>query len=164
MNFQQQEEFYQVMTRLKANSNSRAASLPEAEIRVSEMDSNGVLVSKPLKKIEHISEATTTSEPQAQVWNLTKDGPVLQSKAASTSANQTETVVTRYFIDQGGSSTGDQIYKCGIHDYETRSMKEFNEHIALSHNDNDTGSKAASLSTKEENKLKAIHDFINGKH
>ena len=82
MNIQQQEQFYQAMTRLKANSSSRAASLPEAEIRISEMDSNGILVSRPLKKIEHISEpATKTSEPQ--IWNLTKDGPVLQSKAAS---------------------------------------------------------------------------------
>jgi hypothetical protein len=45
-------------------------------------------------------------------------------------------------------------------------VKEFNEHIALSHKDKDTGtgSKAGSLSTKEENKLKAIQDFINGKH
>jgi hypothetical protein len=47
MNLQQQEQFYQVMTRLRGNS--RAASLPEAEIRVTEMDSNGVLINKPMK-------------------------------------------------------------------------------------------------------------------
>ena len=41
MNLQQQEQFYQVMTRLK---NSRAASSPEA--RVTEMV-KGLLVSKP---------------------------------------------------------------------------------------------------------------------
>ena len=78
MNFQ--EQFYQVMT------NSRAASLPEVEIRVSEMDSNGVLISKPLKKVEYISEpAPKSSEPEAeaQLWNLTRNGPVLESKAAS---------------------------------------------------------------------------------
>ena len=147
MNLQQQEQFYQMMTRLR----SRAASSKD-DVRITEMV-NGTLVSKPAKKIEYISEATTTSEPEAQVWNLTKDGPVLQSKAAS---SQYE-VVKKYY-DMGGSSTGDPIYKCGIHDYETRSMKEFNEHIALSHNDNDTGSKAASV--QGINKMKAIHDFI----
>ena len=43
MNFQQQEEFYQVMSRLKTNSSSRAASTKDA--RVTEMI-NGLLVSK----------------------------------------------------------------------------------------------------------------------
>jgi hypothetical protein len=48
MNFQQEEEFYQVMTRLKTNS--RAASTKD-DARVTEMI-NGLLVSKPatLKK------------------------------------------------------------------------------------------------------------------
>ena len=164
MNLQQQEQFYQMMTRLKANSRSRAASSKD-DVRITEMV-NGTLVSKPAKKIEYISEAAKTSEPQAQVWNLTKDGPVLQqeSKAAS---SQYETVVKKYY-DMGGSSTGDPIYKCGTHDYETRSLKEFNEHLALSHNDNDSGSKAASVSVPVPvpgiNKMKAIQDFINGKH
>jgi hypothetical protein len=44
MNLQQQEEFYQVMTRLKTNS--RAASLSTRDARVTEMI-NGLLVSKP---------------------------------------------------------------------------------------------------------------------
>jgi len=74
-----QEEFYQ------ARTNSRATSLPEVEIRVSEMDSNGVLISKPLKKVEYISEPTPKSEPEteAQLWNHSRNGPVLESKADS---------------------------------------------------------------------------------
>jgi hypothetical protein len=44
---------------------SRAASTPE--VRVCEMDSNGVLISKPLKKVEEITETKTTKERQAQV-------------------------------------------------------------------------------------------------
>jgi len=77
MNLQQQEEFYQVMTRHKANSSSRsrAASLSTRDARVTEMV-NGLLVSKPAKKIE---EAKTTT----RVWRLTPQGPVLESKAAS---------------------------------------------------------------------------------
>ena len=66
------KQFYQVMT------NSKVA-LPEVEIRVTEME-NGIIVSKPLKKIEHISAAKPTKA--AQVWNLTRNGPVLESKAA----------------------------------------------------------------------------------
>ena len=69
-----------MMTRVKGNS--RAASLPEAEIRVSEIDSNGVLISKPLKKVEEISEATqTTTTKEAQVWKLTPQGPVLEQES-----------------------------------------------------------------------------------
>ena len=45
MNLQQQEHFYQMMTRVKMNS--RAASSPHA--RITEMV-NGLLVSKPAKK------------------------------------------------------------------------------------------------------------------
>jgi hypothetical protein len=73
-----QEQFYQVMTNSRLRS-SRAASTKDA--RITEM-MNGLLVSKPLKKIEHISEP---SEPQAQVWNITSRGPVIEqeSKAAS---------------------------------------------------------------------------------
>jgi hypothetical protein len=83
MNLQQQEQFYQVMTRLRGNS--RAASLPEAEIRVNEMDSNGVLIIKPLKKVEEITEAKATTTKEARVWRLTPQGPILEqeSKAAS---------------------------------------------------------------------------------
>jgi len=78
-----QEEFYQVMTRLKTNS--RAASSPEAEIRMCEMDSNGVLINKPLKKVEDVTEAKTTNERQAQVWRLTPQGPVLEQKSKAAS-------------------------------------------------------------------------------
>jgi hypothetical protein len=129
LNLQQQEQFYQMMTRLKTNS--RAAST-KADAIVTEIV-DGLIVSKPAKKIEYISEPASN--------------PVLESKAAST---QYETVVKKY--DMTLPSTGDQIYKCGLHYYETRSLKEFNEHVAvLPHN-------------AQENKLKAMHDFINGKH
>jgi hypothetical protein len=81
-----------------------------------------------------------------------------ESKAAST---QYQTVVKKY--DMGGSSSSDNIvYQCGTHNFETRNLKEFNEHVSrLPHND--TGSKAASVSVSVPgiDKIKAIHDFIN---
>jgi hypothetical protein len=61
MNLQQQERFYQWMTRVKANERSRAASTPpEKESETVTEVMNGLIVTRPAKKIEHISE------PQAQ--------------------------------------------------------------------------------------------------
>jgi hypothetical protein len=52
-----------------------------------------------------------------------------------------------------GSSSGEALYKCGVHDYETKSISEFNEHLNMTHN-----SKAASVSSI--NKVKVIHEFL----
>ena len=46
-------------------------------------------------------------------------------------------LVTKYYYDNSLPSTGDQVYKCGLHDYETKSLTEFNRHVE------DHGSKAA---------------------
>ena len=147
MNLREQEQFYQMMTRLRANS--RAASTKDDAI-VTEIV-NGLIVSKPVKKIEYISDPAKVDEQEAKVWNLTKDGPVLESKAAST---QYETVVKKY--DMGGSSTGEPIYQCGIHNFETKNLKEFKEHEARLPHDG-SGSKAASV--PGINKLREIHNF-----
>ena len=66
-----------MVSRLKANS--RTASTP----MVTEI-TNGLIVTRPAKKIEYLSE-TQKTEQEAKVWNLTRDGPVLESKAASIS-------------------------------------------------------------------------------
>ena len=136
MNLQQQDQFYQMMTRLRANSRAASSTeLPEAERRVTEMI-NGQLISKPAKKV-------TLVEEQAQepiVIDLQK------SKAGS-----------KYY-DMSLPSTGDQVYKCGLHDFETKNITEFKGHIENHSN------KAASV--PNINKIKEIHDFIksNGKH
>ena len=84
MNLQQQDRFYQVMTRLRANS--KAASLPKEDAIVTEIV-NGLIVSKPAKRIEYISEAkpTTTMESTTPGMESYWDGPLLkqESKAAS---------------------------------------------------------------------------------
>ena len=68
------------MSRLRANS--RAASVPKEDVMVTEV-MNGLIVSRPAKRIEHLSTGEAKSTNDAKVWNLTKDGPVLESKAAS---------------------------------------------------------------------------------
>jgi hypothetical protein len=82
------------------------------------------------------------------------------SKAASTT-QQYQTVVKKY--NMGGSSTGEPIYQCGTHDFETRNLKEFNEHISRLDHESGSGSKAAS-SVSSVDKVKVIADFLNSKH
>ena len=54
MNLQQQERFYQWMTRVKGNSRAASTSTKEDAI-ITEMV-NGTLVSRPAKKIEYLIE------------------------------------------------------------------------------------------------------------
>jgi DNA-binding protein Fis len=145
MDLQQQEEFYQVMTRLKTNS--RAASTKEegierSEARVTEMI-NGQLISKPAKKVTKFDDVKE-KEKEPIVIDLQK------SKAGSD--------VTKYYYDMSLPSTGDQVYKCGLHEFETKNLTEFKRHVE------DHGSKAASV--PGINKIKAIQDFImaNGRN
>ena len=142
MNLKQQEQFYQMMTRVKANS--RAASVPKEDAIVTEIV-DGLIVSKPAKKIEYIgaSETQGRNESEPIVIDLQK------SKAGSD--------VTKYhYYDMSLPSTGDQVYKCGIHDFETKNLTEFNGHVE------NHGSKAASVFV-QENKIKVIQDFYKSK-
>jgi hypothetical protein len=143
MNLQQQDRFYQMMTRLKANSRAASSTeLPEAERRVTEMI-NGQLISRPAKKVTLVEK----QEQEPVVIDLQK------SKAGS------DVTTTKYY-DMSLPSTGDQVYKCGLHEFETKNLTEFKAHVE------DHSSKVASASGPGINKIKAIHDFIssNGKH
>jgi hypothetical protein len=132
MNLQQQEQFYQMMTRLKS-SRSKAAAAP--------------VIKPPCDMI-------VSDNPDRINSNNNNN-----SRSASTSAaTQYEAVVKEKKYDMSLPSGGDQVYKCGAHDYETRSLKEFNQHVE------DHGSKAASVSGINNNKIKAINDFIKGKY
>ena len=140
MNLQQQDQFYQMMTRLKAKSRAASSTeLPEAERRVTEMI-NGQLISKPANKVTLVEK----QEQEPIVIDLQK------SKAGS-----------KYY-DMSLQSGGDQVYKCGLHEFETKNLTEFKRHIE------DHGSKAASTSTSvpSVNKIKEIHNFIksNGRY
>ena len=50
------------------------------------------------------------------------------------------------------------VRECGTHDFETKNLKEFNNHIHKTHNEGSTPSKAASV-TSSANKAKEIHGF-----
>ena len=130
MNLRQQEQFYQMMSRLRG---SRGASTKEDAIVTEIVD--GLIVSKPAKKIEYLS--TTTKDTQASEPIITD---LQKSKAGSG---------TKYY-DMSLPSTGDQVFKCGIHDFETKNVTEFNRHVE------NHGGKTASVPV---NKLQEILRF-----
>lgn len=68
MDQHQQEQFYQMMTRLKANS--RAASTKDDAIITEIVD--GLIVSNQAKKIEYIGEARVKNESEPIVIDLQK--------------------------------------------------------------------------------------------
>jgi hypothetical protein len=76
MNFQEQERFYQAFRK------SRAASTPKENETVTEV-LNGLIVTRPAKKIEHLStttQETTTKEPVITELGGSKAGSVQVNK------------------------------------------------------------------------------------
>ncbi len=69
------EQVISMIGRGRSTGSRAASSIPEA--RISEMDSNGVLVSKPLKRVQEITE---TKEQEQEKEPIVID---LQSKAGS---------------------------------------------------------------------------------
>ena len=76
-----------IVTRLYENSRGASSQGPKDDVMITEV-TNGLIVTRPAKKIEYLFE-TEKTEQEAQVWNLTKDGPVLQSKGCFCSSEQT---------------------------------------------------------------------------
>ena len=71
--------------------------------------------------------------------------------------------VTSYEYEGQGSSSGDQVYKCGTHDFETKNVKEFN--INRTHDDSSTSSNSkAASSVSSANKARVIAEFLNSEH
>jgi hypothetical protein len=85
---------------------------------------------------------------------IVSDNPDWDKTGNKSKAASTQTIVKKY--DMGGSSTGEPIYQCGTHNFETKSLNEFNNH--LSRTDNESHSKAASVPSID--KVKATHDFL----
>ena len=84
MNLQQQERFYQWMTRLRANS--RAASTEAKEETMITEVHDGIIVTRPAKKIEYLSTSEKKeSEPiviDLQQQQKSKAGSVPVNKLA----------------------------------------------------------------------------------
>ena len=91
MNLQQQEQFYQMVTRLKANSRAASTSTKDDAIITEMVD--GLIVSRPAKKIEYLStKETQASEP------IVID---LQQKSKAGSVQENKLKVIQNFIRNG---------------------------------------------------------------
>ena len=74
MNLQEQEQFYQWMTRVKANSRAASTQAPKDDSIVTEMI-NGLLVSKPSNKepeVIDLQEYAKSSKAAASVQGINK--------------------------------------------------------------------------------------------
>ena len=120
MNLQQQEQFYQMMTRLKANS--RAASTPSTKRGRNDNRNHRRAYSyldqqRNIKKITNNEAKTTTITSEPQVWNLTKEWSSLTTRTRKQSRDQ-----LRYANSSKGKKydMGEVFYRrtnlsCGTH-------------------------------------------------
>jgi hypothetical protein len=97
---QMQEEFYQVMTRLRANSRAASVQEPKDDARVTEIV-NGLIVSKPANKVTDISNPVQERrESEAEVIDLQE---YAKSKAGSVSSSGINKLKAIYdFITSNG--------------------------------------------------------------
>ncbi len=134
------EQFYEMMTRLRQNQSqtkSKAAAVIKAPCDMIVSDNpNRDKSSKAASPILSSDEELIASAPPGEVPTRIRQ-QILQTAEGPTK-------VTSYEYErQGSSSSTDMVYKCGTHDFETKNLKEFNNHISRTHNE---GSKA-SIST-----------------
>ena len=104
-----------------------------------------------------VGEATETQEitrQEPREWSLDKNGVIVSKPIEQESQVN---LIRRYDMSGPGATNPNHIFKCGTHDYETKSLTEFNQHIA-SH---DHSSKAASVPAVNE--VKELFDFLNGR-
>jgi hypothetical protein len=96
MNLEQQEQFYQMMTRLKAKSRA-ASSISEASIAapILAKDCPPMIVSDNPNRDKRGKSASTPDRISNETIQ-TSEGPA---------------VVTKYYYDNSLPSTGDQVYK-----------------------------------------------------
>ena len=66
MNLQEQEQFYQMMTRLRANSRAASLSTRKDDVLITEIV-DGLIVSKPAKKVQEITESKAITTNEAKV-------------------------------------------------------------------------------------------------
>ena len=150
------EQFYEMMGRLRQNKGSKAAAVIKAPCDMIVSD-NPDRINNNNSNSKAASSTVFSSEEE--LFASAPPGPVpdrIRQKVIQTAEGPAK--VTSYEYERQGSSSPDMVYKCGIHDYETKNLKEFNHHINKTHND--TGSKAAS-SVSSANKARVIAEFLN---
>ena len=157
------EQFYEMMGRLRQNKGSKAAAVIKAPCdmivsdnpdRINNNNSNSKAASSTVFSSE---EELFASAPPGPVPDRIRQKVIQTAEGPAT--------VTSYEYERGGSSSPDMVYKCGTHDYETKNVKEFNNHINTTHNESNTSSNSkAASSVSSANKARVIAEFLNSEH
>jgi hypothetical protein len=146
------EQFYEMMGRLRQNqTKSKAAAVIKAPCDMIVSDNPDRKGKAASSTVFSSDEELIASAPPGSVPDRIRQQIIQTAEGPAK--------VTSYEYERQGSSSGEQVYQCGTHNFETRNVKEFNNHINRTHNDSSTNSKAASVSSV--NKVKVIAHFLN---
>ena len=150
------EQFYEMMGRLRQNKGSKAAAVIKAPCDM-------IVSDNPGRDKSSKAASSTVFSSDEELFASAPPGPVpdrIRQRIVQTAEGPAK--VTSYEYERQGSSSGEQVYQCGTHNFETRNVKEFNNHINRTHNDSSTSnnSKAAS-SVSSANKARVIAEFLN---
>jgi hypothetical protein len=150
------EQVFEMIGRLRQNglNRSKAAAVIKAPCDMIVSDNpDRNKSSKAASPILSSDEELIASAPPGEVPSR------IRQQILQTAEGPTKVTSYEYELQGSSSSTGtDLVYKCGTHDFETKNLKEFNNHIHKTHNEGSTPSKAASV-TSSANKAKEIHGF-----
>ena len=149
------DQIYEMMGRLRQNGLNKSRSKAAAVIKA---PCDMIVSDNPNRDKGSKAASSTVFSSDEELIASAPPGPVpdrIRQRIVQTAEGPAK--VTSYEYERQGSSSGDQVYQCGTHNFETRNVKEFNNHIAKTHNED---SKAASV-TSSVNKAKAIVEFLN---
>ena len=154
------DQIYEMMGRLRQNGLNKSRSKAAAVIKA---PCDMIVSDNPGRDKSSKAASSTVFSSEEELFASAPPGPVpdrIRQRIVQTAEGPAR--VTSYEYERGGSSSGDQVYKCGTHDYETKSVTEFNNHINKTHNESSTSSNSkAASSVSSMNKARDIAEFLN---
>ena len=156
------ERFYEMMEWLRqSQTKSKAAAVIKAPCDMIVTDNPG-----RDKNSKAASSSSSAFSSEEELFASAPPGPVpdrIRQKLIQTAEGPAK--VTSYEYERQGSSSGDQVYQCGTDNFETKNVKEFNNHINRTHNDSSTSSNSkAASSVSSANKARVIAEFLKSNH
>ena len=157
------EQLFEMIGRQRQNqTKSKAAAVIKAPCDMIVSDNPG-----RDKSSKAASSSSAVFSSEEELFASAPPGPVpdrIRQRIVQTAEGPAK--VTSYEYERQGSSSGEQVFQCGTHNFETKNVKEFNNHINRTHNDSSTSSnsKAASIAIGSANKARDIAEFLNSNH
>ena len=129
------DQFYEMMGRLRQNGLNKSNRSKAAAVIKAPCDM--IVSDNPNRNRDSKAASSTVFSSDEELIASAPPGPVpdrIRQRIVQTAEGPAK--VTSYEYErQGSSSSTDMVYKCGTHDFETKSLKEFNNHISKTHNE-----------------------------